>query len=164
MLFDNFKQVKAFVFDVDGVLTNGVVLVTEEGEHLRSFNMKDGYAMQLAVKRGYSIAIITGGKSLGVKKRMERLGIDDAFIGVDDKRSVLNDWLAHKGLKPSDVLYMGDDIPDLENMLVAGMPTCPADAVEEIKTAAAYISPFVGGAGAVRDVIEKVLKLQGRWS
>jgi len=163
MLFDRFKQVKAFVFDVDGVLSDGNILVTERGEQLRSFNIKDGYAMQLAVKRGYPIAIITGGRSLGVKTRMEGLGVTDVFIGIDDKTAVLRDWLAHRRLSPQDVLYMGDDIPDLDNMKLVGLPTCPADAMEEIKAVAAYISFRDGGSGAVRDVIEKVMKLQGTW-
>lgn len=163
MLFDKFKRVKAFVFDVDGVLSDGNILMTEQGEQLRSFNIKDGYALQLAIRKGYPIAIITGGKSLGVVKRMEGLGISDVFIGVDDKRAVLHDWLSRSSLKPDDVLYMGDDIPDLENMKLVGLPTCPADAMEEIKAVAAYISFRNGGTGAVRDVIEKVMKLQGTW-
>ncbi|SEK70158.1 3-deoxy-D-manno-octulosonate 8-phosphate phosphatase (KDO 8-P phosphatase) [Parapedobacter koreensis] len=163
MLFDKFKQVKAFVLDVDGVLSDGNILVTEQGEQLRSFNIKDGYALQLAVKRGYPVAIITGGKSLGVKKRMEGLGVTDIFLGIDDKNAVLRDWLSAKRLLPEDVLYMGDDIPDLANMQVVGLPTCPADAMEEIKAVAAYISFRNGGAGAVRDVLEKVMKLQGTW-
>ncbi|MBK1439022.1 HAD-IIIA family hydrolase [Parapedobacter sp. ISTM3] len=163
MLFDRFKQVKAFVFDVDGVLSDGNVLVTEHGEQLRSFNIKDGYAMQLAVKKKYPIAVITGGKSLGVKKRLAGLGITDVFLGVDDKSAVFHDWLSSLGLSPADVLYMGDDIPDLANMRIAGLPACPADAVEEIKAVAAYISFRNGGTGAVRDVMEKVMKLQGTW-
>lgn len=163
MIFDQFKRVKAFVFDVDGVLSDGNVLVTEQGEQLRSFNIKDGYAIQLAVKKGYPIAIITGGKSSGVQKRMEALGVEDVFMGVDEKEEVFNGWLSTKGLVAADVLYMGDDIPDLANMNVVGLPTCPADAMEEIKAVAAYISFRNGGAGAVRDVIEKVMKLQGTW-
>ncbi|MGK6352130.1 KdsC family phosphatase [Parapedobacter sp. DT-150] len=163
MLFDKFKQVKAFVFDVDGVLSDGNVLVTEQGEQLRSFNIKDGYALQLAVKKGYPIAVITGGKSAGVEKRMRGLGISDVYLGVDDKKAVLHDWLAHAGLTLDDILYMGDDLPDLHNMKSVGLPTCPADAVEEIKAVAAYTSFRNGGAGAVRDVIEKVMKLQGTW-
>ncbi len=164
MLFDNLKRVKAFVFDVDGVLSNGNILVTEAGEQLRTFNTKDGYAMQLAIKKGYPMAVITGGKSMGVKKRMAGLGIADVYIGIDDKRAVLHDWLSHQGLNLDDILYMGDDIPDLDNMKIAGFPTCPADAVEEIKAVAHYISHRNGGEGAVRDVIEKVMKLQGTWS
>lgn len=164
MLFDQLKQIKAFVFDVDGVFSDGSILVTEQGEQLRTFNTKDGYAVQLAVKKGYPMAVITGGKSEGVKKRMQGLGIKDIYLNVHDKRAVLRDWLSENQLTLADILYMGDDIPDLENMKVAGFPACPADAVEEIKAVSTYISPKNGGAGAVRDVIEKVMKLQGSWN
>ncbi|GGC20077.1 3-deoxy-D-manno-octulosonate 8-phosphate phosphatase [Parapedobacter defluvii] len=163
MLFDKFKQVKAFVFDVDGVLSDGNILVTEQGDQLRSFNIKDGYAMQLAIKRGYPMAVITGGRSAGVKKRMEGLGIADVFLSVSDKSAVLREWLSFRQLTYRDILYMGDDIPDLGNMKVAGFATCPADAVEEIKAISAYVSFCKGGQGAARDVIEKVMKLQGTW-
>src|SRR5690606_37081761 len=129
MFFDKFKRVKAFVFDVDGVLSDGNILVTEEGDQLRSFNIKDGYAMQLAVKKGYAFAVITGGRSIGVKKRLEGLGIADVFLAVNDKRTIFEEWLENRGLTAAHVLYMGDDIPDLENMQAVGVPTCPADAV-----------------------------------
>lgn len=163
MLFDKFKAVKAFVFDVDGVLSDGNILVTEQGDQLRSFNIKDGYAMQLAIKKGYPMAIITGGRSDGVKKRMEGLGIADVFLSVNDKSAVLREWLSDNELTHADILYMGDDIPDLNNMKLAGLPVCPADAVEEIKAVAAYVSCCNGGKGAARDVIEKVMKLQHTW-
>ena len=164
MLFDRFKQVKAFVFDVDGVLSDGNVLVTERGEQLRVFNIKDGYAIQLAVNKGYPVAIITGGTSIGVKKRMEALGITDVYLGVHDKAAILHDWLSRNQLQATDILYMGDDVPDLESMKAVGVPTCPGDAVEAIKAVSVYISPRNGGDGAVRDVIEKVMKLQYTWS
>lgn len=164
MLFEKLRAVKAFVFDVDGVLTDGTVVVTPQGEQLRSFSIKDGYALQLAIKKGYPVAIITGGKCDGVVRRMATLGITDVFSGVSDKMSVLPDWLSVKGLGTSDVLYMGDDIPDMGCMQHVLLPTCPADAVEEIKAVATYISPKAGGKGAVRDVIEKVLKLNGDWA
>ncbi|MFC3196773.1 KdsC family phosphatase [Parapedobacter deserti] len=163
MLFDKFKQVKAFVFDVDGVLSNGEILLTEKGEQLRSFNIKDGYAMQLAVKKDYPMAIITGGSSIGIRRRMEGLGISDVFTGVDDKTAVFSAWLSLRGLSPCDILYMGDDMPDFANMKTAGLAACPADAVPEIKAVAHYISSFNGGMGAARDVIEKVMKLHGAW-
>ncbi|WP_257658942.1 KdsC family phosphatase [Parapedobacter lycopersici] len=163
-LFDQLKRVKAFVFDVDGVLSDGSVLVTEQGEQLRTFHTRDGYAIQLAVKRGYPIAVITGGRSLGVQKRMEGLGITDVYLDVHDKSAVLRDWLSGNQLTLADILYMGDDIPDLENMKVTGFPACPADAAEEIKAISVYISPKKGGAGAARDVIEKVMKLHGTWN
>ncbi|WP_028298502.1 KdsC family phosphatase [Olivibacter sitiensis] len=163
-MFSKFKQVKAFVFDVDGVLTNGDILVTEGGDQLRIFSTRDGYALQLAIKRRYPIAIITGGKSKGVKARLNGLGIEDVFIGVGDKELVLNDWLESKRLTMEDVLYMGDDIPDMEVMKQVGLATSPCDAVEEIKGLCQYISPVAGGRGAVRDVVEKVMKLQGTWT
>jgi len=162
-LFKQFKNVKAFAFDVDGVLTNGEVLVTDQGEQLRSFFIKDGYALQLAVKRGYPIVVITGGKSDGVKLRLNGLGIDAVFLDVRDKGKVLQKWLRTTGLESSELLFMGDDIPDLAVMKEAGLACCPSDAVEEVKAVSHYISPFAGGRGAVRDVIEKVMKLQNRW-
>ncbi|PPL04487.1 KdsC family phosphatase [Parapedobacter indicus] len=163
MLFDKFKRVKAFVFDVDGVLSDGNILVTEHGDQLRSFDIKDGYAMQLAIKKGYSMAVITGGRSIGVKKRMEGLGITDVYLSVNDKSAALEEWLAYRGLTHADILYMGDDIPDLDNMKLAGLPTCPADAVEAVKAISVYVSFCNGGRGAARDVIEKVMKLQNTW-
>lgn len=164
MPFDQFKRVRAFVFDVDGVFSDGSILVTESGDQLRKFNVRDGYAAQLAVKKGYPIAVITGGKSIGVQRRMNGLGIKDVYLGVNDKSTVLHDWLSGNQLTLADILYMGDDIPDLKSMKIAGFPACPSDAVEEIKAVSIYISPRKGGAGAVRDVIEKVMKLQGTWN
>ena len=164
VLFNQFKQVQAFVLDVDGVLTNGEVLVTESGEQLRSFSIKDGYAIQLAVKQGYPIAVITGGKSLGVKYRLEGLGIQDIFINISQKTEILDRWMQDKQIQPEHVLYMGDDIPDIQAMSKVGFACCPADAVDEIKSIAQYISPIRGGKGAVRDVIEKVLRLQNKWN
>ncbi|MFC6098576.1 KdsC family phosphatase [Olivibacter domesticus] len=163
MLFDKLKRVKAFILDVDGVLTNGEVLVTEQGEQLRSFNIRDGYALQLAVKKGFSIAVITGGRSEGVRLRLEGLGIIDTFMGIQDKITCFNKWLNEQQFQAGDVLYMGDDIPDLTIMREVGIAACPNDAVEEIKAVSHYISSKDGGKGAVRDVIEKVLKLQNKW-
>lgn len=163
MLFEKLKTVRAFAFDVDGVLTKGEVLVTEEGQQLRVFNIRDGYALQLAVKRGYPVVAITGAKSAGIRLRMEGLGIRDVYLGVDDKIAVFRAWLEKRGIAAADVLYMGDDIPDLIVMQHVGVATCPQDAIEEIKAVGHYISPKKGGEGAVRDVIEKVLKLQLAW-
>lgn len=164
ILFDQLKRVKAFVFDIDGVLTNGEVLVTEKGEQLRSFYIKDGYALQLAVKQGYPIAVITGGKSLGVKFRLEGLGIKDVFIDVSNKTLVLEQWMKQNNIQAEDILYMGDDIPDIHAMEMVGLASCPADAVEDIKAISHYISSKKGGKGAVRDIIEKVLRLQDKWN
>jgi len=162
-LFNQLKRVEAFVFDVDGVLTNGEILVTENGEQLRSFYIKDGYALQMAIKQGYPIAVITGGKSLGVKLRLEGLGIKDVFIDISRKTLILEQWMHKNNIQPESVLYMGDDIPDIQAMTMVGFASCPTDAVEDIKAISHYISPLRGGEGAVRDVIEKVLRLQNKW-
>jgi len=163
----NYKEkllkVNSFVFDYDGVLSDGYVLVTSDGDALRTANVKDGYAMQLAIKKNYRIVIISGGYSESMKRRLESLKITDIFLAVDKKIDVYNQYLETHKLLPENILYMGDDIPDYEIMLNAGVPTCPADAVEEIKRVATYISHQPGGHGCVRDVIEKVLKVQGKW-
>ncbi|AIM35885.1 3-deoxy-D-manno-octulosonate 8-phosphate phosphatase [Sphingobacterium sp. ML3W] len=163
MIFDNLKKVKAFVLDVDGVLTDGRVLVNEDGHQMRSFNIKDGYVLQLAVKRGYPVIIITGGNSKGVVKRLEGLGIKEVHSGISNKMEKLKEILERYNLEFEDILYMGDDMPDLPCMQFAGLATCPSDAIEEVKKVCHYISPVAGGFGAVRDVMEKVLKIQGRW-
>lgn len=162
-VFDRFKKIKAFAFDVDGVFTNGDILVNEKGEQLRTFNVKDGYAVQLAIKAGYPILVVSGGKSEGVKLRLQALGVKDVFINESDKIAILNTWTERTGLKREDILFMGDDVPDLAVMQTIGFPTCPADAIEDIKKICQYISPQIGGRGAVRDVIEKVMRLQGTW-
>ncbi|WP_026899118.1 KdsC family phosphatase [Daejeonella oryzae] len=163
MVLEKFKFIKAFVFDVDGVLTDGIVHVTESGEQLRQFNIKDGYALQLAIKRGFKIAVISGGHSQGVKIRLNGLGIDEVFLGADSKTEIYSEFLSKNSLSAEQVMYMGDDIPDLPPMQMAGIPVCPADAVSEIKEISLYISHRDGGKGCVRDVIEKVLKLQNKW-
>lgn len=163
MILERFKKISAFVFDVDGVLTNGQVLVTESGEQLRQFDIKDGYAVKKLTDLGYPVAVITGGTCSGVEKRLRGLGIPTIFTGVHEKESVLESWLKNEQIDPTQVLYMGDDMPDLPCLTKVGLPTCPADAVEEIKAASAYVSNRNGGGGAVRDVIEKTLKLQGKW-
>ncbi|MBE7176047.1 MAG: HAD-IIIA family hydrolase [Mucilaginibacter polytrichastri] len=161
--FDKFLSVKAFVFDVDGVLTDGTVQINEAGDQLRTFNIKDGYALQLAVKTGYHVAAISGGKSEGVRKRLKMLGVQDIFLGVTNKENTFKAYCFNRRLHPDETLFMGDDIPDLGVMNLAGFPVCPNDAVEEIKAISEYISIKNGGAGCVRDVIEKVMKLQGTW-
>jgi 3-deoxy-D-manno-octulosonate 8-phosphate phosphatase (KDO 8-P phosphatase) len=163
----NYKEkllkVNTFIFDYDGVLSDGSVLLTSDGDALRTANVKDGYAMQLAVKKKYRIAIISGGYSESMKRRFESLKVEDVFLGVDKKIDTYNQYLITHNLKNENVLFMGDDIPDYEIMLSAGVPTCPADAVEEIKRVATYISHQAGGHGCVRDIIEQVLKVQGKW-
>ncbi|MFI5218261.1 MAG: KdsC family phosphatase [Bacteroidia bacterium] len=163
----NFKeklhQIKGFVFDVDGVLTNGSLLITAEGEFLRTMNIKDGYGLQLAVKKGYKVAVISGGHSDGVPKRMNRLGIEDVFMGVEDKLKVFESFLAKHLLLPEEIIYMGDDMPDLKVMQQCGIASCPADAVADIKKICMYVSPANGGAGCVRDIIEQTMRLHGKW-
>lgn len=163
MFIQKLKEITTFIFDVDGVLTDGSVQVADNGQSLRTFNIKDGYAMQLAVKRGYNVCIISGGDGIAMAKRFSNLGITDVFLGVGDKVAIFNDFLKIKSITPSEVLYMGDDIPDLKVMQLVGLPTCPADAVEEIKAISSFISPYNGGKAAARDIIEKVMKVQGKW-
>jgi 3-deoxy-D-manno-octulosonate 8-phosphate phosphatase (KDO 8-P phosphatase) len=164
MFLEKLKHIKAFVLDVDGVMTNGLLLVTESGEFLRQFNIKDGYALQLAVKQGFKIAVVSGARSKGVEHRLRGLGITDIYLGLDSKTAAYNEFLEKNGLLPEQVLFMGDDIPDLELMKMAGLAVCPADAVEEIKALAHYISPRNGGDSCVRDIVEKVLKIQNLWA
>jgi 3-deoxy-D-manno-octulosonate 8-phosphate phosphatase (KDO 8-P phosphatase) len=156
-------KVNTFIFDYDGVMTNGSIVLLHDGEPLRSANVKDGYVLQLAVKLGYNVVIISGGISRSVENRFESLKIKDVFLGVKDKLSVLNRYLAEKNISPETVVYMGDDIPDFHVMQKVGVPVCPADASEEIKNISVYISDKNGGEGCVRDIIEQVLKVQGKW-
>ncbi len=159
----NFREIKAFVLDVDGVLTDGMLLLLDDGQMCRRMNIKDGYAIQLAVKKGYHVLVISGGSSDAVKLRLQKLGVSAIHMQVTDKQQLLKRYVASNGLAWNEVLYMGDDIPDLAPMKLAGLPCCPADAVAEIRELSAYISPVNGGYGCVRDVIEKVLKLNGHW-
>lgn len=162
-ILELFKPVKTFVFDVDGVLTDGTLQLLENGGLSRKMHIKDGYALQLAVKKSYHVAIISGGNSSQVEKRLRGLGITDIFLGVVDKKEKLEEYLSENALSPAHVLYMGDDIPDYEAMKSVALSTCPNDASREIKSICQYISPVNGGEGCVRDVIEKVLKLNGDW-
>lgn len=163
MFLDKLKQVKAFVLDIDGVLTDATIHVTESGEQLRRFNVRDGYALQLAVKRGYIICIISGGKSQSAVLRLQGLGITDIHLGITQKLEIYDNFMLQHELKPGNVIYMGDDIPDVPVMKAVGVTACPFDAVEEVKQISDYISPKKGGEGCVRDVIEKVLKIQDKW-
>ena len=158
-----FKKVTTFIFDIDGVLTDGTVLVLRDGLQARQMHVKDGFGLQMAMKNGYQVFVISGGISEESKKRLEFLGLKEVHIGVTDKTKFVSDLLAGKKLKWEEVLYMGDDLPDLPLMNKVGLSCCPADAVHEIRTAAKYISPINGGWGCVRDVIEKVLKVNGHW-
>lgn len=163
----NFKEdiakVKAFVFDVDGVFTDGKVTVLPSGEALRSFHTKDGFSVVLAVKRGYPVAVISGGTGEGVMKRFQNLHVRHIYLGCKNKLEALDEFRRMYDLDFSDIMFMGDDIPDLEAMKKVGMPVAPADAAVEIKAVARHVSGYKGGEGCVRDIIEQVLKAQGKW-
>jgi len=164
-VLQQFKQIRLFVFDVDGVLTDGKLLLLDDGQMARTMNIRDGYALQLAIKKGYEVLVISGGTSEGsVQNRLNKLGIQQIYMGIKDKVKVLQDFMYSQQFNAAQILYMGDDLPDLEAMKLASLPTCPADAAPEIKSVSHYISPFKGGEGCVRDVIEKVLKLNDHWN
>ena len=162
-LFDKLKKVKAFVFDVDGVMTNNSLLVNDQGELLRIMNVRDGQAIKWALRAGFPIGIITGGRSPGVTKRLQNLGVEQIYSGVVDKWPTFLQFLNHHGLVAADVCYMGDDLPDLPILRKVGLPACPADAVPEVIDTAEFISHLKGGDGCVRDLLEKVMKLQDKW-
>lgn len=157
------NDITTFVFDVDGVLTDGSVFVTNEGEMQRTMNIRDGYAMKAAIDSGYKVCIISGGSNEGVRIRLRNLGITDIHLGTPDKVKTFKEYTDVYRINPEHVLYMGDDIPDYHVMKLVGLPTCPQDASPEIKAISSYISHINGGKGAVRDVIEQVMKVQGKW-
>jgi len=156
-------QIKAFIFDVDGVLSTDSIPLSPEGEPMRMVNIKDGYALNLAVKCGYGLAIITGGDTEAVRKRFARLGIEHIYMKSSVKINDYNDYIKKTGFKPEEIVYGGDDLPDYQVMKLVGLPVAPADAAPEIKEIAKYISHKKGGEGVARDVIEQVLKAQGKW-
>ena len=158
-----FGTIHTFIFDVDGVFTNSQVLVMQDGQLLRQMNIRDGYAVKRAVQEGYRVVIISGGKSEGVRIRLQNLGVPDVYIGIQDKLDTYEEVVHMYDLDEGGILYMGDDLPDYDVMRRVGLPTCPANAAYEIKAIAQYISPLDGGDGCVRDVIEKVLRLNGKW-
>lgn len=157
------NDITTFVFDVDGVLTDGSVHITTNGDLLRTMNVKDGYALKNAIQQGFNICIISGGSNDGVKSRLEALGIKDVHLGVHDKVKVLDTFFKTNKTNPENVLFMGDDLPDYMVMQNVALPCCPQDAVPEIKAISKYISHKNGGKGAVRDIIEQVLKVQNKW-
>ena len=162
-VLEKFKSIRTFVFDVDGVMTDGSVQVFDTGEQVRRMSTRDGYSLQLAIKKGYRVVVISGGSSEGVRLRLQYLGIRDIFLNIHDKVDVLRQYALQHGLNEQDMLYMGDDIPDYAPMNYVGLACAPSDAAPEIRHMAAYISSFPGGEGCVRDVVEKVLKLNGHW-
>ena len=164
----NFKEiiadVEAFIFDVDGVMTDGKIIPIADGDFIRCYYAKDGYALAYAAKHGWNICVISGGFGKNLESRMNRLGIKHSYLGCMDKIAALEDFVAKTGVNLDNAIYMGDDIPDLECMKRVGVPVAPADACSEVLDAAMYISEYNGGAGAVRDIIEQVLRVQGKWA
>lgn len=159
-----FKEVTTFVFDIDGVLTDGTVLLFENGLQARKMHTKDGFALQLALRKGYNVVIISGAYSEPVLKRLQYLGLTEIFLAIKNKKVFLETYFGERGVDWKSVLFMGDDLPDIEVLACCGVSCCPADAVPEVKIGSKYISPFAGGEGCVRDVIEKVLKLNDHWA
>ncbi|KQC33626.1 3-deoxy-D-manno-octulosonate 8-phosphate phosphatase [Nonlabens sp. YIK11] len=163
----NYKKlltnIKAFIFDVDGVLTDGRLLISDSGELLRTMNAKDGYAMKTALNNGYLVCIITGGKNEGVKSRLLGLGVNDVFLDAHDKMKELQEYMDKHDLTAEELLYMGDDMPDVPVLEHVGLASCPQDAIPEVKAVCDYISHKKGGDACVRDVIEQVMKVHGKW-
>ena len=157
------NHITTFIFDIDGVLTDSSVHVSQNGEMLRVMNIRDGFAMKAAIESGYNVCIISGGSNEGVRIRLQNLGITDIYLGSSDKVKTFREYTDLYNINPEHVLYMGDDIPDYHVMKLVGLPTCPQDSVSEIKAISKYISHKNGGKGAVRDVIEQVMKVQGKW-
>jgi 3-deoxy-D-manno-octulosonate 8-phosphate phosphatase (KDO 8-P phosphatase) len=160
---EKLKNIRAFVFDVDGVFTDGKVWITGSGELLRSMHTKDGLAVKHAVRKGYPVGIISGGRDASIRERFAYLGVYDVYLNTTDKIRHFEDFLKKHNLQASQTAYMGDDIPDIPVMKRVGLAVCPADAAEEVKAVAHYVSPYRGGETCVRDLIEKVLKIRGDW-
>jgi 3-deoxy-D-manno-octulosonate 8-phosphate phosphatase (KDO 8-P phosphatase) len=163
-VLEYFTTVTTFIFDLDGVLTDGTVLVLNEGLQARQMHVKDGLALQMALKNGYNVVIVSGGYSEPVIGRLNKLGVQEVYLNIKDKLGFLKNYLEQNNIGWNEVLFMGDDLPDVEVLKSVGMPCCPADAVMEVKKISKYISPISGGYGCVRDVIEKVLKLNDHWN
>jgi 3-deoxy-D-manno-octulosonate 8-phosphate phosphatase (KDO 8-P phosphatase) len=163
MINYDLRKIRAIVFDLDGVLSKSTISLGMDGTPLRTVNIKDGYAIQLAVKMGLNIAIISGCRIDAVRKRYEGLGMTDVYLGAAVKIKVYEEFLAKHDLKEDEVMFMGDDIPDLEVMRRVGCPVCPKDACNEVKEVSIYVSDYQGGCGCGRDVIEQTLKAQGKW-
>ncbi len=160
---EKFRKIHTFIFDIDGVLTSGKVFLSGTGELLRSMSVRDGFAIKVAVQRGYEVAIVSGGTTPGSEDRLGDLGVQHVYLGVANKKKVVEAFLQENNLEATGVLFMGDDLPDYSAMQLVGLPCCPMDAVDEIRELSLYISPKAGGNGCVRDVIEKVLKLKRDW-
>lgn len=157
------NNITTFILDVDGVLTDGSVMLMPAGEMVRTMHTKDGYAIQFAIKKGFRVAAITGGRDQMVVERLKYLGMTDIYIGVNDKWDAYQDLLFSYGLKPEEIAYMGDDIPDMDIMQDVGLACCPNDAVQDVRAISEYISLLNGGEGCVRDIIEQTMKAQRKW-
>lgn len=157
------KDIDTFVFDFDGVFTDSTLIITADGEMLRKMSVKDGYALKTALQKGYRVCIISGGTNDGVRNRLKALGVTDIYFGAHHKMNALEEYMDIYEIAPSSMLYMGDDIPDIPPMMTVALPTCPQNAVPEVKAISKYISHKNGGEGCVRDVIEQVLKVRGDW-
>lgn len=164
----NFKEdiarVEAFVFDVDGVFTDGSITPLADGDFIRTYYAKDGYAVAYAVSQGYKICVISGGRGKMIENRFNMLHVHKAYYNCADKQKALAEFIAENNLNPENVIFMGDDMPDLGVMRMVGIPVCPADAASEIIEASRYVSEYPGGRGCVRDIIEQVLRAQGKWA
>ncbi|MFL2577112.1 MAG: KdsC family phosphatase [Flavobacteriaceae bacterium] len=157
------NNITTFIFDVDGVMTDGKVLVTSEGDMYRAMDTRDGFALKYALTKGYKIGIISGGTNQGVKKRLELLGVNKVYLAAHEKGPAFNDFMKTYDLVPEEVLYMGDDVPDIPIMKKVGLATCPQDAVTDVKSIADYVSHKKGGYGCVREIIEQVMRVQQKW-
>jgi 3-deoxy-D-manno-octulosonate 8-phosphate phosphatase (KDO 8-P phosphatase) len=164
----NFKEdiarVEAFVFDVDGVMTDGGIIPTPDGDFIRRYDAKDGYAVAYAIREGYKVCVISGGRGEMLRRRLEMLGVTRFYLNCMDKTAAIEEFISDYGLNAENMIYMGDDIPDLECMRKVGIPVCPADAAMEVIEASRYVSEFNGGHGAVRDIVEQVLRAQDKWA
>jgi 3-deoxy-D-manno-octulosonate 8-phosphate phosphatase (KDO 8-P phosphatase) len=158
------NQITTFIFDVDGVFTDGTLLITSKGEMLRKMNVKDGYALKTALQKGYNVCIISGGTNEGVRNRFKVLGVKDIYLGAHHKQEQLEEYFDIHNIKSENVLYMGDDVPDIPPMKMVQLATCPQNAVAEVKSICDYVSHKNGGEGCVRDIIEQVLKVRGDWN
>ncbi len=161
---EDLKNISTFIFDVDGVLTDGSLLIDSDGNMLRKMNVKDGYALKAAIDCGYNVCVISGGTNESVRKRLEGLGIKEIHLGSDNKIEQLNSFIKKYNLDKKSILFMGDDIPDIPILKVIGLPYCPQDATPEVKDLCSYVSHKNGGMGAVRDVIKQVMKIQNNWA
>ena len=157
------NNVRAFVFDVDGVMTNGKVMITSEGEMYREMDTRDGFALKYALLKGFKIGIISGGTNEGVRKRLELLGVNKVYLGIHEKDIAFDDFVSTFNINPDQILYMGDDVPDVPVMEKVGVSTCPQDALPDVKRVVDYVSHKKGGDGCVREIVEQVMRVQDKW-